>query len=92
MQEQIQRIQGKIQLRLKELSLLKKENENQQKQIDSLKQKQQEMMETLESLRQQNAILKAATGSMSEPDKKELEQNINRYLREIDKCIALLTE
>ena len=45
-----------------------------------------------DELRQQVSILKASAGNMSEADKKEFEKRINSYLKEIDKCIALLGE
>lgn len=89
---QLERISSKIQLKLKEIRTLRKENEQQKKQIELLKQQQQELTDTLENIQQQNAILKAAAGNMKDADKKEMEQTINRYLRDIDKCIAMLSE
>jgi len=29
---------------------------------------------------------------MNETDRKEFEKNINRYIRDIDKCISILSE
>ena len=47
----------------------------------------------LEELQQQLDLLKATRGAgTNEVDKQALEKRINQYLREIDKCIALLNE
>ncbi len=90
--ELVKRVQQKLQLRLKEISLLRKQTESQSRMIESLKQQQQELQNTIETLQQQNSILKAAAGGMNEQDKKQLEQTINKYLKDIDKCMALLSE
>ena len=45
-----------------------------------------------DELKQQVNILKVSTGTMNESDKKEFEKRINSYLKEIDRCIALLGE
>ena len=90
--KQFERITGKIILKTKELQSLRKQNEHFQNQIDKLNQKQTELTIQLENLKQENAVLKAATGNMNAEDKKNLEQTINKYLRDIDKCITLLAE
>ena len=90
--KQFERITGKISLKSKELQSLRKQNEHFQHQIDKLNQKQTELTIQLENLKQENAVLKAATGNMNAEDKKNLEQTINKYLRDIDKCITLLAE
>ena len=43
-------------------------------------------------LQQQAGILKAGAGAMKEEDKKEFEKQVNNYLREVNKCIAMLSE
>jgi ABC-type iron transport system FetAB ATPase subunit len=43
-------------------------------------------------LEEQQLILKSSTGKMNEADKKAMEQVIGKYIKEIDKCIALLSE
>ncbi len=43
-------------------------------------------------LKQQVSVLKLSAGEMSEADKKEFEKRINGYLKEIDRCIAMLGE
>jgi hypothetical protein len=37
-------------------------------------------------------VLKVTSGGLGAEDKKAMEKQINGYIREIDRCIALLTE
>jgi hypothetical protein len=37
-------------------------------------------------------ILKAGTGEMNEADKKDLDKKLQGYLKEIDRCITMLSE
>lgn len=46
----------------------------------------------IEELNQQVLILKSAALQLNDSDKKELEKRINRYIREVDKCINFLSE
>lgn len=90
--EQIERIQTKLQHKLKEAAVLKKENEQIKKQLEQLKNKMEELTSTLEIVQHQNAILKASTQNLDAADKKEFESTINKYIRDIEKCMALLSE
>jgi len=88
----IKRINDKLQLLLKNYQLLQKENERQNKLIDTLQQSKEKDMQQITELQEKVNILKAASGQMNEADKKEFEKNISRYIKEIDKCIGLLSE
>lgn len=91
-QDHINRIHNKIQLILKHLAALEKENEQQRKDILRLRQYKEAYQIQVKNLQEQNYILKSATNNMSEADKTALEQSINKYIRDIDKCIGLLSE
>ena len=56
------------------------------------RQKSAVQQKSADELKQQVSILKVSAGDMSEADKKEFEKRINGYLKEIDRCIALLGE
>jgi len=71
---------------------LKKENESQKKLISSLQADASQLQDNVRLLQEQNHMLKASAGSMAAGDKKAFEQSINRYIKEIDKCIALMSE
>ena len=92
MQEQIERINEKLQVLLKKYQALQKENEKIKLDLDNRNGKEKEWREKTESLQQQVEILRASTGQMDEASKKEFEKRINQYLKEIDRCIALLGE
>ena len=92
MQEQIDRINEKLQVLLKKYQALQKENERIKLDLDNRNGKEKEWREKTESLQQQVEILKASTGQMDDASKKEFEKRINQYLKEIDRCIALLGE
>ena len=87
----IKQLNIKLQLLLKKYALLSQENEQQKKTIISLQESEKNKKEQLDALQQQQLILKASLDKMDEKEKKELEQKINGYVRNIDKCISLLS-
>ncbi|MBI3882746.1 MAG: hypothetical protein HY305_00585 [Sphingobacteriales bacterium] len=80
----IKRINSKLQLLLKNYQALQKENERLVKALKEKKEKQQVHLQQIDSLQEQISVLKAATATMNEADKKEFEKRINRYIKEID--------
>ncbi|MEO8770953.1 MAG: hypothetical protein ABI402_12725 [Ferruginibacter sp.] len=90
--ENITRIQSKLQELLKKYNAAVKEVEQQQKTIATLQQQQSLTEKKIKTLEEQQHILRSAAGRMNEPDKKEFEQVIGKYIREVDKCIDLLSE
>lgn len=90
--DHIASVNNKLQLLLKQYDHLLKENDQQQQLINTLQQDQQHTKEQLETLQQQNLVLKASVTDMSPADKKELEQKLNQYIKNIDKCISLLSQ
>ncbi len=90
--DHINNIQAKLQVLLKRYDHLLKENSRQQQDIADLQEEQQLAKEKLEECRQQNLVLKASVTSMDEKEKKELEQKINQYVKNIDQCISLLSQ
>ena len=92
LENHIKRINDKLQQLLKNHQLLQKDNERQSKLITALQQEKEKDAQQITTLKEQVNILKAAAGQMNEADKKAFEKNINQYIREIDKCISLLSE
>lgn len=88
----INSIHTKLQQLLKQYDHLLKENSRQQQDIEQLQKEHQLAKEKLEEYKQQNLILKASVTSMDEKEKKELEQRINQYVKNIDQCISLLSQ
>jgi len=92
LEQHIKRINDKLQQLLKNYQQLQKDNERQGRLIDTLQQAKEKDMQQITELQEKVSILKAASGQMNDADKKEFEKNINRYIREIDKCIGMLSE
>ena len=90
--ENITRIQAKLQELLKKYASSVKEVEMQQKTIATLRAQQASNEKKIKTLEEQQHILRSAAGKMNETDKKEFEHVIGKYIREVDKCIDLLSE
>ena len=90
--ENINRINAKLQQLLKQYQLMQKENEQLTQSIKELKTAQEANMLRISQMEQLAGILKSAAGKMNEKDKKIFEQQINQYIKEIDKSIGLLSE
>jgi regulator of replication initiation timing len=82
----------KLQQLLKQYRSLQKENEQLNIELKEIKKNYAQKITQTDQLQQQVAILKTSAGFMNEHDKKAFEKNINLYIKEIDKCIALLSE
>ena len=89
---QLKRIQTKLQQLLKEHVALQKENRRIKEELDGVKKQFENQHESMDSLKQQVNILKYSGGEMSDADKKEFEKKINSYIREIDRCITMLSQ
>ena len=89
--QQFKRIQEKLQQLLKEYQAIKKENARLQKELSVAQNENLEKKQNIEILKEQVSILKLSAGDMNAADKKELEKKINGYIKEIDRCIALLS-
>jgi len=90
--EHISSIQLKLQQLLKQYELLQKENAKQLELIAGLQKDQVTCKDQLQELQQQNLILKASVTDMDAADKKALEQKIQHYIKNIDKCVSLLSQ
>jgi chromosome segregation ATPase len=90
--QQLNRIQDKLQQLLKAHAALQKENRRLKEELSTASTKIAGNLQQVEELKQQVSVLKVSAGAMNEADKKELEKRINGYLKEIDRCIALLGE
>ena len=88
----IKRIHEKLERLLKQYNDLQKENNLLKKEIERSSRQAMVNQQTIETLKQQVEVLKISSGNWDENDKKEFEKRINHYIKEIDKCIALLSE
>ncbi len=88
--DQLKRIQAKLQQMLKQHAVLQKENSWLKNELDEAKKDVSTQQEMADILKQQVNVLKYSNGEMSDADKKEFEKKINAYVKEIDRCIAML--
>ncbi len=91
-EEQIKRLQSKLQQLVQQHQLLQKENTKLKLELHQEKSHHNTKSEHAEQLQQQVEILKSSKGEMNAEEKKGLERRLNQYVKEIDKCITLLNE
>ncbi|MEP6615573.1 MAG: hypothetical protein ABJA57_03290 [Ginsengibacter sp.] len=82
----------KLQQLLKKHSSLQKENEALRNELVALQKKETGHKTMMDELNQKINILQAAAGQMTHKDQKDFEKKITRYIKELDKCIGILSE
>ena len=87
---QIKCIQDKLQLLLKQQSALQKENQRLKKELEKASTDLSEKNSLIQSIQQQMDVAKLGSGNLNEAEKNALGKRIDVYLKEIDKCLALL--
>jgi lipid II:glycine glycyltransferase (peptidoglycan interpeptide bridge formation enzyme) len=87
---QIKNIQEKLQQLLKQQAVLKKDNQRLQKELEKAEALNEEKQGLLQSLQQQLDAVQLGSGKLDETEKNALSKRIDVYLKEIDKCLALL--
>lgn len=92
LEEHIQSLQQKMQLLVKKHQQLQKENHKLKEELKSLKENLSAHKHEFEIMEMQNAMLKATQQQLDDKEKKDIEKKINHYIREIDRCIALITQ
>jgi hypothetical protein len=96
MEAVISRLEEKLQLLLKKMQLLQEENQRLQQQAAQWQQQYRTACARIEELENQTALVRIASatgdGQLSDRTRIELRSTINKYIREIDHCIAQLNE
>ncbi|MBZ5858184.1 hypothetical protein [Flavihumibacter profundi] len=92
MLQHIRRIQEKLQSLQKQYQQLARENDRLTQDLKSNQEKDRLQQHRIVELEKQLELSKAIRSDMTENDRQALDKRINQYLREIDKCIALLNE
>jgi ABC-type iron transport system FetAB ATPase subunit len=92
LQEQLKRITDKLQQMVHSYQLLQKEREQLSREVVMLRDKEKARLIRIDELEMKITALQTVTGQLNDGEKKEVEKKINRYIREIDRCIALLSE
>ncbi len=87
---QLKRVHEKLLLLLRQHQSLQRENERLKEDIKKMQARSETVSRDAEKIRQQADVLKLSGRGLEETDKRMLEKRLNQYVREIDKCIALL--
>ncbi|MBS1598985.1 MAG: hypothetical protein JST75_12245 [Bacteroidetes bacterium] len=82
----------KLQQLLKQYHSLQKENERLKQEFQQMTSRYNEASVESQKWQQQTEILKLSKEEMNETEKKVFEKRLNQYVKEIDRCIALLNE
>lgn len=85
-------ISGKLQQLLKKQNRLQRENEQLRQELEESRKKQVFYEQHLLELEHRITVIKLGSGDMPDKDKKQFERTLNLYIREIDKCIAYLSQ
>jgi len=88
--EIIEGIRQKIQSVKIRLQEQQDENDQLRKEFEALQQQVQQKQSEIDELEQKNQKLSLVKGIVAEGENKDARIQINRIVREIDKCIALL--
>ena len=71
---------------------MQQESDRLRRTLTETEEKLRQAQEQRNLLRLQLDVLKMNAGELNTADKKEIEKKLNGYLKEIDRCIALLSE
>ena len=88
---QIKNIQDKLQLLLKQQAVLLKENQRLKKELEKSQLLAEEKDQALVKVQEQVDVLKMGSGAgLTKTERNALSKRIDGYLKEIDRCMALL--
>lgn len=90
--QSLQRVNDKLQQVAQRYQSLQKENQQLTREIRVLKEREEAREKTIIDLELKLAAIKTATGRLDESEKKDIDKRLNHYIREIDRCIALLSD
>lgn len=91
-EQQIQHVYQKVQLLLRKLASVQKEKEQLRTQLTAVQAERKQHLQTIDLLQQKVQVLQASKGEMSEEEKKAFDKRLSGYIKDIDRCIAMLSE
>jgi chromosome segregation ATPase len=86
----INQLHEKLQLLIKEYKHLQKENKKLQKDLMVIQNEQMAKNAQIQQLEQKITAVQITGGNWEDEQKQALQKKIDSYLKEIDKCLALL--
>lgn len=92
LQDQLKRVTEKLQQVVQRYHVLQKEHEQLSREVTALRDKEKTRITRIDELEMKMTALQSVTVQLNDTEKRDVEKRINRYIREIDRCIALLSE
>ena len=90
--QHIQSLNQKMQQLAKKHQQLEKENYKLKQELVIIKKQVDEKKQGFEIMEMQNAMLKASQQQLDDKEKRDLEKKLNHFIKEIDRCIEMLTQ
>jgi hypothetical protein len=90
--EHIARVGAKVARLIKAYRSVVKENERLKDELEKKTAAEIKLREQSKLMEQQLNMLKATSGQLDEQAKKDLQKQLNHYIKEIDRCITMLGE
>ena len=91
-EEHIRQLNQKLQLLIKNYATLKKENESLRFNLEKVSGDNAILNSNIESMQQKILILRASVTKMGEEEKRQFERKLDNYIKDIDKCITVLSK
>lgn len=91
-EEHLKMISDKLQLLVKKVAVMKKENISLTTALDQTKLREKELLERCSILETEASILKASAGKMDDKEKVSFEKQINQYIKDLEKCKTMLNK
>lgn len=88
--EQLEIVLQKVNRLIRQYKALEKENERIRQEMEKKTEVESVLKEQTLQLEQQLNLIRATGGKGDEKSRKELEKQLNHYIREIDRCISIL--
>lgn len=88
----IKRVQDRLLELIRNYHSVRKENMRLQREISVLKANETNLLQQKAEMSEIIQILKASSGKMNAEESREFEKHINRYIKEIDHCIGILSK
>lgn len=90
--EHIARVGAKVARLIKAYRSVLKDNERLRDELEKKTAAENKLREQSKLMEQQLNMLKATSGQLDEQAKKDLQKQLNHYIKEIDRCITMLGE
>lgn len=90
--EQIERIKTRVQGLVKKHHALELEHDKLKSELERKSGIEKELKEKVARMEEQLNLARAAGGQMDDTSKKAFEKQLNHYIKEIDRCIAMLSQ